>query len=243
MVDEEDSEDDLPEVQLGSTHDMNENKTNTNAYDDCIQNANMSTDTVSQPHYDSNVSNSFMTNSSNSYNHHPNLDNAGETGHQITIDIILDQNNAGIPLLQRSSGNVDDDNAVLRNDAITSGCMIKNIDVDREVNGIIEYCIENNVNTPIEIIRALQLFLVQGRPLEISDVNMCSEGETNFILVNRNNLLLSAFDEIKSLKNKFIRLEVQYYEEVCFDIISIYNFLCYLCSYVPFFLECFIELF
>ena len=103
--------------------------------------------------------------------------------------------------------------------------MIKNIYVDREVNRIIEYYIENNLNTPIEIIRALQLFLVQGRPLEISDVNMCPEGRTNFILVNKNNLLLSAFDEIKSSKNKFITLEVQYYEEVCFDIISIYNFL------------------
>ena len=155
----------------------------------------------------------------------PHLANAGETGHPITIDTTLDQNNAGIPPLQRSSGNVDDDNTVLRNDVITSGCMIKNLYVDREVNRIIEYYIENNLNTPIEIIRALQLFLVQGRPLEISDVNMCPEGRTNFILVNKNNLLLSAFDEIKSSKNKFIILEVQYYEEVCFDIISIYNFL------------------
>ena len=134
----------------------------------------------------------------------------------------MDQNNAGIPPLQRSSVNVDDNNAVVGNDVITGS--IRNIDVDREVNRITEYCIENNLNTPTEIIRELKLFLVQGRPLEISNVNMCPECETNFILVNRNNLLLSEFDEIKSLKNKFITLEVQYSEEVCFDIISIDNF-------------------
>ena len=89
---------------------------------------------------------------------------------------------------------MDDDNAVVRNDGITGGYMIRNIDVDRQVNRITEYCIENNLNAPIEIIRALQLFLIQARPrpLEISNVNMCPECETNFILVNRNNLLLSA---------------------------------------------------
>ena len=59
---------------------------------------------------------------------------------------ILDQNNADLPL-QRSSGNVDDDNGVVRNDVITGGCMIRNIDVDREVNRIKEYCIQNNLNT------------------------------------------------------------------------------------------------
>ena len=48
----------------------------------------MSTDTVSHLHHDSNVNNSSMTNSSSSYNH-PNLDNPGETGHRITIDITL----------------------------------------------------------------------------------------------------------------------------------------------------------
>lgn len=64
---------------------------------------------------------------------------------------------------------MDDDNAVVRNDGITGGHMIRNIDVDRQVNRITEYCIENNLNAPIEIIRALQLFLIQARPRPSGD--------------------------------------------------------------------------
>ena len=168
---EEDSEGELPDVQLGSNNDMNENGTATNADDERSQYASISTDTQSCPHHDSIINNSlFRDMSKSSSDNHPNLDNAGETGHQITIDITLDQNNVGIPPFQRTSGNVDDNNAVVRNDV---RCMIRNIDVDREANHITEYCIENNLNTPIEISRASQLFLVQGRPLEISDGNMC----------------------------------------------------------------------
>ena len=58
-----------------------------------------------------------MTNSSS--DHYPNLDYVGGTGHQITIDITSDENNAGIPPLQRSSGNVDHNIAVVRNNVIT----------------------------------------------------------------------------------------------------------------------------
>ena len=90
-----------------------------------------------------------------------------------------------------------DNIAVVRNNVIT-WCMIRYIDGDSEVNCIIEYCLENNLNTPVEITRALQLFLVQGRPLEIPDVNMCPESEAKFILVNKNNLLIFAFDQTKS---------------------------------------------
>ena len=44
----------------------------------------------------------------------------------------------------------------------------------------------------------------------------CSSGETNFILVNRDKLLDTAFDELKFHSNYRVTLEVQFYDEVSF---------------------------
>ena len=85
-MDEEDSEDELPQVELGNNHDMNENATTANTDDDQSQFAQ------SCPHHVSIINNSSSkdTATNSSIDNHPNLDNAGETGHQITIDINLD---------------------------------------------------------------------------------------------------------------------------------------------------------
>ena len=62
-------------------------------------------------------------------------------------------------------------------------------------------------NNPVEILRCMQSQLVV-------DVSRCQDGATSYILVDRQQLLQTAFDEISVLPNKFLTLEVQFYDEV-----------------------------
>ena len=58
--------------------------------------------------------------------------------------------------------------------------------------------------------------LVTGRSLEITDLTVCPEGETSFILVNRADILTTGFEELKGIQGRFKTLEVQFYNEVIF---------------------------
>lgn len=86
--------------------------------------------------------------------------------------------------------------------------------VDGIVDRMVEYCLQNNINNPVEILRCLQKEIVTVQPHEVTDVTQCSSGETNFILVDRNKSLETAFDELKSHNNYRVTLEVQFYGEV-----------------------------
>ena len=67
---------------------------------------------------------------------------------------------------------------------------------------------------PVEIVKYLQKKLLSGRVLDVEDPTISLDGKTNFIMVDRNNILETGFDEIGSLQDKFITLEVQFYNEV-----------------------------
>ena len=58
--------------------------------------------------------------------------------------------------------------------------------------------------------------MVIGRALEVQSVDEVNEGETNFIMVDRQNLMLTAFDEISFLTELRRALQVQFYGEVSF---------------------------
>ena len=73
---------------------------------------------------------------------------------------------------------------------------VREINIYDEINNIIQYCKEQDFNNPVEILKYLQENLVQGRPLEIADASQCIDGETNFIMVDRSNLLNTATEEI-----------------------------------------------
>jgi len=88
--------------------------------------------------------------------------------------------------------------------------------VDEIVDKVVAYCLQHNICDPVEILRCLQKEIVTGQLLELTDVTQCSSGETNFILVNRDKLLDTAFDELKFHKNYRVTLEVQFYDEVSF---------------------------
>ena len=64
--------------------------------------------------------------------------------------------------------------------------------------------------------------MVKGRPLDIEDITESNEGETNYIMVDRSNLLETAFDEVKAIPSSNLRLtlEVQFYNEVMFRILT-----------------------
>ena len=65
--------------------------------------------------------------------------------------------------------------------------------VDEIVDKVVAYCLQHNIGNPVEILRCLQKEIVTGQHLELTDVTQCSSGETNFILVNRDTLLDTAF--------------------------------------------------
>ena len=100
-------------------------------------------------------------------------------------------------------------------------------DIEKEIIEIISDCRKQEFeNNPVEILRIMQKQLVQGRDLEISDATVCINGLTNFIMVDRFNLLKTGLEEIGLLENKFICLEVQFYNEV--GLLEI----CHICIYI-----------
>lgn len=58
--------------------------------------------------------------------------------------------------------------------------------------------------------------MVTGRKLDIVDETNLLEGKTNFILVDRNRIIESSFEEIKAKEELRTCLEVQFYGEVIF---------------------------
>ena len=88
------------------------------------------------------------------------------------------------------------------------------LSVDDIVGKVVAYCLANNIHNPVEILRCLQKELVIGQALEVTDITQCKSGPTNFILVNRDSILDTAFDELKSYNDYRLTLEVQFYDEV-----------------------------
>ena len=60
---------------------------------------------------------------------------------------------------------------------------VRDINIYGETNNIIQYCKEQDLNNPVEILKYLQEHLLWGRPLEIADALQCRDRETNFIIV------------------------------------------------------------
>ena len=81
------------------------------------------------------------------------------------------------------------------------------------VSETINYC-QQHVSTDVEILRCFQSKIVTGRLLEIQFDYEANGGETNFIMVDRQNLLTTALDEIMSLEEYRKTLQDQFYGEV-----------------------------
>lgn len=90
----------------------------------------------------------------------------------------------------------------------------EHISVCDVVKQAIQHCVSEGIANPVEILKYMQSIIVTGRRLEVGDISQCNEGLTNFILVDRSNILETAFDEIRTIKDLRPTLEVQFYDEV-----------------------------
>lgn len=54
----------------------------------------------------------------------------------------------------------------------------------------------------------MQSLIVTRRPLDVQDTTVSLEGETNFILINRQDFLRSAMEELQFLKDPRLTLAV-----------------------------------
>ena len=89
------------------------------------------------------------------------------------------------------------------------------VHISEEIHDIIMYCHEENLaDNPVELVRYMQIRLVKGRALDVRNVTECEEGATSWIMVDRQKLLETGCDEIQLLPNKFLTLEVQFFNEV-----------------------------
>ncbi|XP_069109504.1 uncharacterized protein [Argopecten irradians] len=91
-------------------------------------------------------------------------------------------------------------------------------DIEDIVENVVKVC--SHWSNPVEILKFLQANTIVGRKLEVEDVTetIASEGETNHICVDRENILETAFDEIQQIKNFRITLEVDFYGESVSDL-------------------------
>lgn len=81
---------------------------------------------------------------------------------------------------------------------------------------ITECLASDKVNNPVEMLRNLQTLVITGRQLDITEEADSLEGETNFIMIKRGEILKTAFDELKGCQTEELRrtLEVKFHGEV-----------------------------
>lgn len=82
------------------------------------------------------------------------------------------------------------------------------------VSECVSHCTETGIKDPVDILRFFQSKMVYGRDLDIQDESSIIEGETNFILVDRSDILQSAFEDIEAITDLRLTLEVQFLGEV-----------------------------
>ena len=67
------------------------------------------------------------------------------------------------------------------------------------------------------MLRYLQKKIVAGRHLEVTSTSRILEGETNFITVDRHNILETTFEELKHLAEPRLTFELHFYGERAVD--------------------------
>ena len=83
------------------------------------------------------------------------------------------------------------------------------MDINSIIKEISDYYQDNKVSTTKEIVCRMQSKFVRGRSLDT-----CPEGATNYISVDRYNILQTGMEEVAGLHDLFLTLDVQFYGEV-----------------------------
>ena len=90
--------------------------------------------------------------------------------------------------------------------------------LETAVANCIAKCQTESITDPTEILMCASKYIVQGRALDISSSSHEIEGETSFIHIDREEILPSAFEEVRSLENPRLTLEVSFYGELASDL-------------------------
>ena len=83
---------------------------------------------------------------------------------------------------------------------------------------LIEEIHKKGMSDPVEILRFLQKELLQGRDLDVTSESELMEGETNYICIDRHDILKTTFTELASIENFHITFEVDFMGEKARDL-------------------------
>ena len=75
----------------------------------------------------------------------------------------------------------------------------------------------SNIMEPTQMLKYLQSKIVRGRSLDLSEDAVALSGETNFIAVDRENILESTFEELRSVNDPRITFQADFYGEQAQD--------------------------
>ena len=103
------------------------------------------------------------------------------------------------------------------NENLNAITVVSFANLEAAVAECISICKKDNVCNPVEILRCAQKLIVQGRPLDVNSPDQPLDGETNFVSIDRFNILESAMEEFKDLQNPRLTLEVSFYGEQAHD--------------------------
>ncbi|XP_060587126.1 uncharacterized protein LOC132742678 [Ruditapes philippinarum] len=96
--------------------------------------------------------------------------------------------------------------------------------LNENINDITKTCIEDIINfqisDPIHALKYIQSKIVIGRKLDIEEEDLLTSitGATNYIVVDRFNILSTGMQEIRDIQNLRLTLEVQFYGETAEDL-------------------------
>ena len=76
---------------------------------------------------------------------------------------------------------------------------------------------KQGLSDPVEILRFLQKEVIKGRALDVTSEFEAKEGETNYICVDRHDLLNTSFAELASIEDFAITFEVDFMGEKAED--------------------------
>lgn len=77
---------------------------------------------------------------------------------------------------------------------------------------------QHSLSDPVEILRCLQQQVIKGRALDVVDSDNTPEGETNYITVDRSNILTTTFAEFESIDDFNKTFEVDFIGEEARDL-------------------------
>ena len=76
------------------------------------------------------------------------------------------------------------------------------------IQQIISECCQYGLHDQVQILSVLQKELLHGRKLDLTEHDSTCEGETNYICVNRDDILKTTFNELESLTDFCITLRL-----------------------------------